>query len=428
MRSFEKVFMCEIASSRPCSCGLGFALFLVFLLSFANPAQAQVQDTEVPQTQDQEIVLQAINDSSDQDLKQIREKLADLEGRVDAYSPDIGELSLEMGNLLAAQGDSEGAASAFRRALHVSRINHGLDSIFQLPVLDALLDVQTSTHQIESAGDTLRRMYLVHKQHYPADDPAILKMLMRIGIWHFSAYYFQIDNATVSHLVEARRAFGLAHASPVKAERQYNFDLYNLLAMTDHGLAIAANTTESSPFDRTNNSTGSHQVTSGIINGSYRRGKTLLATGVEEASKTGNTESLARAVLLYADWHQMFNKRQTARKLYVKAYQIARKLPRDNEVRKSFNYPHQLPDFNSKILKFSPKEVDERPVAVKFDVNDWGASANIEILAAGENEEIPHTLKRAARSTVRSAAYRPAMADGQPVDTLDVTQTVIVAL
>lgn len=396
---------------------------LILAVPFYSPSLfAQPESTQQPEHQE------SVTNTRNEDLIRTQNQLAYLEATADAYDSGIAELSLEIGNLLARQGKNDEALSAFRRALHVSRINYGLDSDLQLPVLEAILGVQTETNQIQSAGDTLNRIYRVHQENYPSTDPATINLLMRIGIWHFSAYFFKIDSLSLTHLIKARRALGLAHDFSRKSEQaNYNFDLYNMLAMTDHGLAAVANSTDSNSSDA-GNFTGSGPIATSMVSGSYRRGKLLLEDGIEEAQNSGDIASLVRATLLYGDWNQMFNKRHAAQKMYVQAYEVALSLPEGSPLRASFNRPHRLPDFNSAALAFGPKDVEIEMVPVVFDVDKWGASSNIKIQPKADGEKFAYPVKRAARTTVRSVSYRPAIVDGQPIDSIGVKQTVIVEL
>ena len=385
------------------------------------------QNLPGPTTASSEIQADDASDTKAEDLARTRNQLAHLESIADAYDDGIGELSLELGALLARQGQTEEALSAYRRALHISRINHGLDAVLQLPVLEAMFDVQTKANRIESAGDTLSRIYRVHQQNYLPDDPATIEVLMRIGIWHFSAYFFEIDRLGLTHLIKARKALGMAHTFSMAGKQDYNFDLYNLLLMTDYGLASMANNSDAGNTDPVGFS-GPSQSTINLLNSSFRRGKTLLEKGIQEAHESEHRESMVRALLLYADWNQVFNKRNRARKLYLAAYQAALELPEESMIRQSFNRPHRLPDFNSASLQFKPKDAETQMVYVKFDVDDRGFSRSVKILENAEQETIPPHVKRAARNTVRTAAYRPAIANGQLIDAKGVTQMIVVEL
>ena len=429
MRSLEKMFMHGlITHSNARRLSMVTALLISsFSLSSVVANENTDREQESLATPAAEIKTDAAPDTTAEDLARTRNQLEHLESISDAYDYSIGELSLELGALLARQGQTEEALSAYRRALHVSRINYGLDSVLQLPVLEAMLEVQTKANQIESAGNTLHRIYRVHQENYLPDDPATIEVLTRIGVWHFSAYFFEIDQLGLTHLIKARRALGLAHDFSLQSEQGYNFHLYNLLVMTDFGLATMAGSSETSNSDPSGFS-GPSQGTTNIINNSYRRGKNLLEKGIEEANESQHPESMVRALLLYADWNQIFNKRNAARKLYLNAYQTARQLPEESPLRKAFNRPHRLPDFNSASLQFGPKDTETRMVSVKFNVDDWGVSKSIEILTNAEDEKIPQHVKRAARNTVRSAAYRPAIANGQLIDSLGVTQIIVVEL
>lgn len=367
---------------------------------------------------------QIATDTSAQDLLSIRSQLDALESRADAYHIGISELSHDLAGLLVAEGEIDEAMSALQRSLHVSRINYGLDSPRQLPILESIQDLQVLSNQYESAGQTLDRIYRVYQTNYSDNDPKLIDILTRIGVWHLAAYHHRIDRLGFEHLLTANSFLNVAHEQIVNSSFGYNYKLYNLLAFTKHGLATFAGKTSDGASGT--NDTVSSQRNEITVSSAYRQGSSLLEHGLDEAHESKDPESLTKAILLYADWNQIFKNRHTARDLYKYAFRAASTLPESHPLRLSFNQPHRLPSFDTNELGLSPEGTDIKEVLIQFDVSDWGISSNIKPIVGDEDEVLNSRVRRAALGTVRSAIYRPAIYDGQPVDFIGVNQTVVV--
>tara|TARA_R110001599_G_scaffold33851_8_gene108937 strand:- start:13136 stop:14461 length:1326 start_codon:yes stop_codon:yes gene_type:complete len=73
-----------------------------------------------------------------------RQRLDELEMQQGPYAPALTEPLADLGRSLSRSGDSVGAARAFNRALHVLRVNEGLYSDNQLPLVRELFSVHRS--------------------------------------------------------------------------------------------------------------------------------------------------------------------------------------------------------------------------------------------------------------------------------------------
>lgn len=436
MRGFELIQMRHWINRSQNDLSLQLAALSVVLIAVFITPQLQASDetphapeVETPESE-AEHDLEAMGVDARlarQNIQRIESQLRDLEGRVDAYDIGISELNLELGDQYLSIGNYEEALKVFRRSLHVSRINHGLNSELQLPILEKMHSTQTDSGQIENAGQTLERILLVYLENYGPYEPALSDIYERIGVWHLGAYYFGLDRQGLSHLLAANGALSQAFSiDSAQGGYGYDYDLYNFLAMTNYGMASYVN--EGDPVTEQQLASMATQGVGNLISGSYRRGRSLLESGVKVAFETGDTENLVRATLLYADWHQLFNKRHTARELYINAYSAAQQLPENNPVRRSFNQPHQLPNFNYGILGQAPDEDDTVPVTIEFDVSSWGTSGTIQVLNEEDIAETRKSVRRAAIRSIRTATYRPAIHKGQPIDFKGVRQTVVVKL
>ena len=355
----------------------------------------------------------------------ILDQLRDLEGRFDAYDMSIGEMSLDLADRLAELGDTENALVAYRRALHIMRVNNGLDTDTQIPVLESIHNTQVEARLFEDAVTTLSRIYWVHLQNSNPNDPRLIDVLKRIGTWHLSANYFTIDNKGLSHLIAAHGALAKAHSISQIQNQPYDFDLYNTLSMVNYSLALhVGNDAESSNAIDGSASSGETYAQLSLISGAFRRGKALLQKGIEHARQSGNLENMVRATLLYGDWNQLFKKRYSARDMYALAYQLANQLDEGHSLQRTFERPQKLPYFDVDALEFTPDPIETFPIKLEFNVNGWGQSSDVLILDE-KTRENRHAHRTAIKS-VRSAIYRPTLLDGQPIDFIGVKQTIVV--
>lgn len=371
-------------------------------------------------------------------LETLEQRIYEIETEYDAYDGAIGELSFDLANALASLGRADEAHAAYRRALHVTRINSGLNAIEQIPILEAVLNLHTKAHELDESGDILHRLRVIHQDNYPALDPNNINMLERMGIWHLSAYYSRQDSKRIFHLIDASAALIEVQRLKKQTSAEYDYDLYRLISMS-HFLLMRqkpTNSSSSSPFysssslDSENERNQQQNPVDIAIEVAFRRTNGALDSGIEQAQKSQNYENITRAILLKADWNQLHNRRNTARALYLDAYNIAKThLAPDNETRRSFEQPHELPMFSDKLLTFSTLQnsTDRYKVQISFDVSDWGVSSNVKRLD-DENEAVPEPAKRTAVRKVRSSKYRPSIINGKTVDSVNVHQLITVNL
>ncbi|MEQ9021624.1 MAG: tetratricopeptide repeat protein [Pseudomonadales bacterium] len=386
-------------------------------------------------------------------LAQIQSQLEYLESSRDAYDIGISELSLELGAHYAELGYYDQSLEAYRRALHIARINYGLTSEQQLPILEQFLELYEEAGHMDEADFIFQKMLLIYQENYDPWSPAVASLYERIGSWHLAAYYFEIDEEPVSHLVAANRALSNAHyIGRAQRDYSYNFDMYNLLTLTNWGLSTfytGPGTNNDFSNDRRDFSRDENMQ----ISGAFRSGRLLLEEGIEAAAKTDDPENIARATLMYADWNQMFNRPRTARTHYLQAYEYIQQLAPDNPLRQSFGMPHALPNFDESEFSFRPQNNEHHEIPLAFDVSEWGMPQSISVDdEAVESLELPAVVAteksitqeeeslseeemerqwedatRKAMSAIRSTKFRPAIIDGQPSDYQNVKQVILVA-
>ena len=412
-----------------------FAVLVLLCASGLNVAQ-EAQSEVVTSTDDLLPTVQLDEVRRREALTQIQAKLELLESSRDAYDPEIGELSLELALHLKELGYLDLALVAYRKALHIVRINYGLTSEQQLPILEQIHEVYEKSNIVEEAGFILEKILLVYQENYDPFSPAIADILERIGTWHLAAYYFELDRTPITHLIAAKDAFEVVYEiDNQNNSSEYNYDLYNRLAMTYWGLSKFR--IRPDPYNDAVTLRYQAEVVEQSVNNSPHYAKAVLEKGLQVANETGDPENMIRAALMYADWSQMFNMRHTARQYYQTAYNQSALLPEDNPLRQSFSTPHALPNMDFGTFGPQKEMVGVASVLVEFDVTQWGVSRNVSICCETPPEtdpddsleavaEVDPKILRTAISSIRKNIYRPAFLNGQPINFEGVRQTVYV--
>lgn len=172
------------AVARPCPASIAWVAGLLLLLA-APPGNAHL-----PEVFGRQFVLvsgaaPSTPDSCGGDAQErarLREQadalgneLAVLERQHGAYSPFTIDPAAELAKLRSSLCDHPASLDALRRALHALRINDGLLSDAQLPLLRALADSYQAIGDYESAQRTLRYGFRVHGMGRGELTPAALQ-------------------------------------------------------------------------------------------------------------------------------------------------------------------------------------------------------------------------------------------------------------
>ena len=386
------------------------------MVSAILSAQAQI---DIDPNQDKNTLI--VNQTPNTDLQKQRQKLEQMESQFDAYHVEIGESSLQLASMLATEGYFKDAMQPIRRALHISRINHGLDSERQLPILELMHQTQAELNQIEDASHTLNRILHVYQQNYSENTAEIERQQRKIGAWHLSLY-FSRERRNINDLVNAHRALDNAYQIYLATDnRPYDFELYGLLSTLNYELALTAKEINQTAQDIESFSIINQGVARLII-GAYRRGTAILENGLNQTLETGDNESMARAMLLYADWNQLFRKLRKARKYYIDAFHITSELEDQHPLKGAFDQPHKLPKFGVSLNSLSLEDKQIEIVELQHDVSAWGLSSNIDALVNTDTENSHKAARRAAIRIIRTSLYRPAIVDALPVESKAVKQ------
>ena len=169
------------------------ALAFIFAFAFSVRTEAQEQvggglfDTQ------EEI------DSAEEDLRNEQERTADaafvreldlrrqaideMQGSQGIYSPQLQEAYGDLAALYAEVGDFESAIRVYTDALQISRINIGLYSDEQLPIIASLIQSNSQLSNWEETDDLHELRYHISSRFYELGDLAYLEAAENYGEW-----------------------------------------------------------------------------------------------------------------------------------------------------------------------------------------------------------------------------------------------------
>lgn len=148
----------------------------------------------------------------------------DTRASVDAYQIAIHKLAerygplgeplvpdlLNLGLLYQQKAEYQKAADSFQRALYITRVNDGLYSLNQVPVIDLLIRTSTAAKQWARVDDAYDLMYWIYRRNYPGDDPRLLPVLKRVHEWNLAAYNKKTGSSLEDHYNVATETYSRA--------------------------------------------------------------------------------------------------------------------------------------------------------------------------------------------------------------------------
>lgn len=350
--------------------------------------------------------------------------LEDLEIEGGAWSVQIAEELTELGDLLQAQGKYEESIDVLDRAVHINRVNNGLFSPNQVPLIKKVVDAHIALGQWSEADDRQQYAFYVQTRAYSIGDPRMIEVFDNLARWNISTFYRGIDEDPTPRLFQT---YMLYRAATESVATHFGTQDPRYLPLL-HKVAGAADLM--GRFSPEGSSAGSRlnselRMSSQFV-GSSMRPQGPDDTGVEALEtiiayyndpalpKTDeNLVARARAMAELGDWNLLRDRRQGAMRAYEDAYeQLAEAENSADLLSQVFGEIVFLPTFSA----FDEQRKEAYGVGpdsgahmgyvdLAFDVNQYGRISNIEVLAIE-----PEDMARAdiqVISSIRSTLVRP---------------------
>ncbi|MFQ5660397.1 MAG: energy transducer TonB [Gammaproteobacteria bacterium] len=348
-----------------------------------------------------------------------------------AYDNQISEELLGLGLARRDLGQDAEAVKAFDRALYITRINQGLSNPNQLPILELIIESNTALSDWKALDQNYHYLYWVYRRAYGDDDPRLLPVIDRVGLWHLNAYQMGVDDRPFQHLASADNLY--SHAIEI-IEQNYGPTDPRLIdplyggVLTNYQIAVYASSADKFEGIRFTTASSSRaqrlqeeqQARQEAIHDSYIKGKKAMnrILDVFEHNPQLPPDSHALARVHLGDWYLLFNKRNSAMRNYGKAFTLldGSGIDRD-KINRLFSRPRSLPAYNLPLPYKSKSDKDKSYVLASLVVTKSGQPRNIHIIEAKPANST--SLRRRAKKTIRATRFRPRFENGQPVATED---------
>jgi len=368
-----------------------------------------------------------------QDIDSYEQALEELEFQGGAWSAQIAEELATLGSLLHQQGDYEESIEIFDRAVHVNRVNYGLYSPEQIPLVEKMVESHVALGQWKEADEQQQYAFYVQNKAYGARDPRMISVFQNLARWNVTSFYRGIDPDPSQRLLQTYLLFRAA-ADTVEAHFGQRDPRYIELLqdvagasdmMTRYALEGTSVGTATNPDIRMlTNFAGAPRGPQGGSSGGGERALRRIIDFYSDDDRPDNQETRllkAQATANLGDWYLMRERRQAAMRAYEDAYEQL--LAEENSaelIQQVFGEIVFLPTFSTfadeKKEAFNigaDSGARQGYVDMSFDVSQYGRATNFDLLA-----QEPPDLTRVQMqvvSMVRAQLVRPRIVEGRTV-------------
>ncbi|MFT7470360.1 MAG: hypothetical protein ACI8XU_000248 [Kiritimatiellia bacterium] len=362
-------------------------------------------------------------------ILQYSNTVTDIELDGGAWDRGLIEELASLGRLQQQQGDHVGAIQTLDRAIHVNRINSGLYTLEQIPVVEQLIFSHMALGDWEEADTYNNYLFHVQQKAYGLDDPRLIPVLDRLATWNIQAFKIGYGNLLGIKLRQSQIMFNAA-ARMVdvhfgKADKRFVNYQRNIASSA---YLVARNPDLMMEIDRPEYR-NMQQVLAVKLNEQrqvqspgFQTGERALLEIVMFYQEQGyDAYALAEAITHLADWYLMFDRRQDTLKNYKLAWDILQGLEDSEELtQRLFGKVTPLPAFGSSIETpdaFYRKE--DGTEALSFDYADLTFDVTVnglarKVVSISEETQDNQAQLGKLRTSVRSTRFRPLLIDGEP--------------
>lgn len=159
-----------------------------------------------------------------------------LETEFGPFDARLSEPLLSAGDMLAEKGDYHGAVSVLERALYIMRINQGLYSEPQIPVVEHLIEFNVAVEDWDAVNENFHYLEFLYSRLYEIGGLKWDYGISQVADWHVVAINNNLGDNREEHLREANKLFKLRLAY---AEQDENVN-QNVIDVLRHNVQYTA--------------------------------------------------------------------------------------------------------------------------------------------------------------------------------------------
>jgi len=338
----------------------------------------------------------------------LEDHMAGIEADSHRFDPRLVRPLTLLGDAKAGQGRHDEALQHYRRALHLNRVNAGLNTPDQVEIVYREAESLKALGHYQDAND--REEYAFHvlnRAHEPLDEELLP------GLYHLAGWYERTSNVFAARALYERAVQIIEHHGKI--------DTVEAIPAL-RGIANSYRLERFPPFymaeleNQPSSVIASEQLRHPVTVNNFPAGEAALQRVVRILRDEESTEALVlgRAVLDLADWYTLFDGASRAEPLYAHAWEVLQGVE-NLDVASYFADPELL--YFPAPGNPSPPPAERRGerttgyVEVAFDVTDDGYVRDLNTVAS----EPDGLMDFRVRKSLRLARYRPMLVDGVPV-------------
>ena len=342
--------------------------------------------------------------------------------RQDTYSNTLGESLYDLGLAQQRANEHEKAIDTLKRATHVVRVNSGLHSALQLPIIEAEIESLMYLNLFEQVD--IRQNYLRKIQARSlVDNEKIARGLIRQAEWQNKAYHLGIaqnDEEKLFRLVDmlnlyrdalTRLAEKQGDLSPVLLEPLHGIlrTQYLLTGLISKSLGVYERSL--SRFD--NDGARAYRSQN------FKQGKHIISAiyDVERNTSKNPLETTQNSLTMLADWMLWNGKRGDAKRTYMEATR-AGLTPADENIEETpvpaeiFPMPVPLPQLDGFKPLPDTVSIESANLLIGFDITKTGRAINVKRL---DESDIEDGVARKIIRLISKTRFRPRLELGEVV-------------
>lgn len=320
----------------------------------------------------------------------------------------------------------EPAIEAYSKAVYLLRVNEGLATPLQVPLLQQIIESLLAQGRFVDADNYQNYLFRIQRENLRPSDPEMLRAVEQYADWQRNAYISELDKDRYARILGMIDLYtDMADAvvqeqgelSPIllpylrgKLKAQYLMSIYP-------GESEAAVAVELQQQDNVDLPTLKKMRFMRFRDFNYRYGEQNIRQmrDIIESDPASGTLEVANATVALGDWHQWHHRYALAQNAYREAWELmAGEAGEEAWRRQTFGAPLELP----REVVFQPGRLaipvpNTGEVRLGFTVSPHGEARNIEVLVPDEAEDAD-TVNRGHRF-LRDIRFRPSMVEGEAV-------------
>lgn len=338
-----------------------------------------------------------------------------IESDSSAYSRELADLYLSLGNAYVTSGDFAAAKRAFQRGMQIERVNLGLNSLAQTPYLFSIAETETQLGNYTESQAALETLYNINIETHGESSPAMLPVLEQLLDWYTDSYDQLSRSDAYKSLIVAEdigeRMYRILSnnkaINPSESAEQYR-KISHMHYMIARHLEEYGEPVESG-FSINNGQQVRSQESSSHMH--FRRGKAALEERVKSLEQQPDASMTEKALALIdvGDWYTAFAQRASAKKTYNLAYEL---LPDDENGNTQRQALFGQPTLIAYTAANRGQTTLPQDLQVTVTVLSSGSTRNPAII------DPPESLSERALNSIykdiRNMRFRPQWVEGKP--------------